>query len=134
MPRPVRVIADDLTGAADAGATLVGGERAVLLTLGDVGEYWRDPAFPAVTTDTATRDASAAEAAAALAALAAGLPEGAELVNKVDSALRGHIAPEVAALREVLPDHLVILAPAFPRNQRVTRGGVQHAAGVPLHL
>ncbi|MCL2396201.1 MAG: four-carbon acid sugar kinase family protein [Acidimicrobiaceae bacterium] len=134
MPGPVRVIADDLTGAADAGVMLVGGERAVLLTLGAGGGYWWDPEVPAVTFDTATRDATAAEAAAAVAALAADLPEGTDLVNKIDSILRGHIAPEVTALREVLPDHLIVLAPAFPRNQRVTRGGVQHVGGVPVHL
>jgi 4-hydroxythreonine-4-phosphate dehydrogenase len=94
---------------------------------------WADPTRRIVAADTGTRDAEASVAAAAVTALARRVPTGATLLKKVDSALRGHVAAEIAALRQVCPDHLLVFAPAFPRNGRVTRNGVQHIGGVPLH-
>jgi uncharacterized protein YgbK (DUF1537 family) len=132
-PRPIRIIADDLTGAADAGATfLVAGP--VTLTLGAGAAYWEDPGRAVVAADTATREADAAAATAAVAGLAGRVPGHGEVFKKVDSALRGHVAVEIGVLRDLFPERLVVFAPAFPRNGRVTRCGVQHIGGVPLHL
>jgi uncharacterized protein YgbK (DUF1537 family) len=127
------VIADDLTGAADAGVTLLVGGHDVTLAFGDDTGVWDDPARVIVAADTGTRDAEPAAASRAVADLAARVPDGSQVLKKVDSALRGHVAVEVAALLDVWPDHLVVFAPAFPRNGRVTLGGVQHIGGIPLH-
>jgi D-threonate/D-erythronate kinase len=127
------VIADDLTGAADAGVTLLVGGRQVTLAFGDDTGVWDDPARVIVAADTGTREAQPAAASRAVAELAIRVPAGSQVLKKVDSALRGHVAVEIAALLDVWPDHLVVFAPAFPRNGRVTLGGVQHIGGIPLH-
>jgi D-threonate/D-erythronate kinase len=133
IAQPTRVIADDLTGAADAGVTLLVGGHDVTLALGAATDVWEDPARVIVAADTGTRDAEPAAASRAVVDLAARVPDGSQVLKKVDSALRGHVAVEIAALLDVWPDHLVVFAPAFPRNGRVTLGGVQHIGGIPLH-
>ncbi len=46
--------------------------------------------------------------------------------KRLDSTLRGHLVPELRALKGALPDHgPTLVAPAFPRAGRVTVGGYQ---------
>ena len=54
------------------------------------------------------------------------------MFKKIDSLLRGHVATELAVLRDWFPDRLVVVAPAFPANGRTTRRGVQYLHGRPL--
>jgi uncharacterized protein YgbK (DUF1537 family) len=53
-------------------------------------------------------------------ALAAETPAGSTLFKKVDSLLRGNVEAECRALREARPEHLLVVAPAFPRVGRTT--------------
>jgi 4-hydroxythreonine-4-phosphate dehydrogenase len=122
----VRVIADDLSGAADAGVAFAAHGHAVRVSL----DGWS--AGVVVVVDADTREADGAIAAARVARLAAEPAHG-ELLKKIDSTLRGRIGEELAAVREALPHRLLVVAPAFPRAGRTTRGGVQHVHGVPLH-
>lgn len=52
--------------------------------------------------------------------------------KKVDSTLRGNIAEEVKAVCEVYEPELIIFAPAYPSNDRITKDGIQFMNGVPV--
>ena len=119
----LRLLADDLTGALDTAAELVG-------VTGPVHAFWHGaipselPANAAV--DSGTRELDAAAAVAVVARLAPVLA-GAELAyKKVDTLLRGPTLAEVAACARAGWEHAVF-APAFPFQGRATRGGVQYA-------
>lgn len=122
----VRLVADDLTGALDTGAELLG-------LSGSMPAYWADvtPSElpPSAVLDSGTRELDRAEALARAGALAASLAGADIAYKKVDSLLRGHALAEVAAtFRSGAWSH-GILAPAFPVQGRVTRGGRQFALG-----
>ena len=138
MTAPVlRLLADDLTGALDTAA-----EFAALC--GAVPVRW-DAAAPitgSLALSTATREAPRDVAMARVRA-AAPLLTGADItVRKLDSLLRGHPAAELAACLEGGAWRSVVLAPAFPAQGRVTRGGQPfarqadggwQAVAAPLH-
>lgn len=121
----LRLIADDLTGALDTAAQFVG--RA-----GPVPVFWRMPAAlpPSAAMDSGTREQDA-ERAAAMATRTASLlhpAPGTIAFKKVDSLLRGHSGLELAHCLRALPGlRHCIVAPAFPFQRRVTRGGRQYA-------
>ena len=110
----VAIVADDLTGAADAAAPFAarGLRTVVALSLDAVIEA------DVVAIDTDSREAPAPDrVAAAFRALPAEM-----LVKKIDSTLRGHLAVEIdAALEETRAE--AVVAPAFPAMRRVIRGG-----------
>ncbi|WP_160148765.1 four-carbon acid sugar kinase family protein [Amycolatopsis alkalitolerans] len=119
------IVADDLTGAADAAAAF-----------GPFAEVALDasaalPGAEVVAVDTDSRHRGAAFAAKAVtaavrAAAAAGFP----LYKKIDSTLRGNIAAEIgAALHEL--SATALLAPAFPGTGRTVTGGVLRVGGAP---
>ncbi len=120
----VRLLADDLTGALDTAAELVG-------LSGPIQVFWHGaipPRLPASAAfDSGTRELSGVNAAAAVTRLAH-LMHGADIAyKKVDSLLRGPTLVEiVAVLRAGAWTHCV-LAPAFPYQGRATRGGHQYA-------
>lgn len=127
-PAPLRLclIADDLTGALDTAAQFatVGGPIPV---------YWRTPSHPLPQTglalDSGTRELPRDEARRRVSGLAAGLPRhpGTLHYAKLDSLLRGHAGAEIAAWMGALAPTHCIVAPAFPYQGRITRGGVQLA-------
>jgi uncharacterized protein YgbK (DUF1537 family) len=122
--RKVRLLADDLTGALDTAAELVG-------ITGTLPVFWHSaiPAClpPSAAMDSGTRERSAAEAGGIVAALAP-LIAGADIAyKKIDSLLRGPTLAELATcMRTELWDHAV-LCPAFPYQGRAMRGGRQYA-------
>jgi uncharacterized protein YgbK (DUF1537 family)/phosphoglycolate phosphatase-like HAD superfamily hydrolase len=128
----VRIVADDLTGAADAAAPFAAcGLRTVVLLPG---------APPDASAEVCARsagsrdlDESAAAAAVAQACRALGAPgPGDVALHKVDSTLRGHLRAELAAALAAWALPRAVVAPAFPSQGRTTRGGVQFAHGVPV--
>lgn len=123
MTRPVlRLLADDLTGALDSAA-----EFSTLA--GPVPVRWNATGSVVgnLARATGTREAARLEAIAAVAA-AAPLLAGADIAfKKLDSLLRGHPAAELAACLQAGAWRSVVVAPAFPAQGRVTRGGVQQA-------
>jgi uncharacterized protein YgbK (DUF1537 family) len=117
----LRLLADDLTGALDAAA------RFVALA-GPIGVSWdiaMAPRLPAM--DSGTRELPAAAALARIERFAPMLEGGNPAFKKIDSLLRGHVASELAVCMRAF-DHCV-LAPAFPFQGRITRGGRQFAGG-----
>lgn len=130
--QPLRLLADDLTGALDAAAAFASPSEPVAVC-------WRGegPGAGAIALDSRSREASPEAASAAVAAVAPALfAAGTGLAfKKIDSLLRGQEAAELATLLDLLRPYRCIIAPAFPAQRRVTRGGRQHVlepAGVRL--
>ena len=115
MP-PLRLLADDLTGALDSAARFVPVSGPVAVT-------WREATDGSLAFDTGTRDLAAGAALARVSEMAALLEGGDPAFKKIDSLLRGHVALELAACMRCF-DHCV-LAPAFPFQGRITRNGRQ---------
>ncbi|HVY17209.1 MAG TPA: four-carbon acid sugar kinase family protein [Rhodopila sp.] len=124
MTAGLRLLADDLTGALDAAAEMVA------LT-GPVEAFWHDvipPTLPAnAALDSGTRETSADVAAGIVGGLAPKLSAAAIPFKKIDSLMRGSTIAEIAACFRAGGWAHAVLAPAFPHQGRVTRGGVQHA-------
>lgn len=47
-------------------------------------------------------------------------------IKKIDSTLRGNLGAEIKAVDDVFNPDIVIIAPAYPANQRVTIGGYHY--------
>src|SRR5690349_10157375 len=96
------VIADDLTGANDAGVQLaLAGVRSIVFADCPVNRLPRD--YPAVVINTESRHLAPSEAAQRVRRVAAlGKQEGVQyFFKKTDSTLRGNIGAELEALLEV---------------------------------
>jgi len=118
-----RLLADDLTGALDSAGRLLG-------RFGPIPVAWADDAAaPVLALDSGTRDLPRAEARARVAALAPALAAADTAFKKIDSLLRGHTAAELACCLPGSHYNAVVIAPAFPAQQRITRHGRQLAHG-----
>lgn len=120
----LRLLADDLTGALDTAGELVG-------LVGPVPVFWHG-AIPAMLPasaglDSGTRELAAGPAAAVVSGLVKDLVGAGIAYKKVDSLLRGPTLAELAACMRGGQWRHCALAPAFPYQGRVTRGGVQQA-------
>ncbi|MDR3531387.1 MAG: four-carbon acid sugar kinase family protein [Rhodopila sp.] len=131
MPPALCLLADDLTGALDSAAWFASLAAPVQVV-------WQSRLYSgAIAVDAGTREMAAAAAGQQVATLVAAFPPapGGCHFLKLDSLLRGHAATEIAAWHAVRPFDHCVLAPAFPRQGRVTRGGGQYwhdgAAWVP---
>ena len=129
---PVTIIADDLTGACDAGALFAGRAPVPIL----IGTLAAAADWPAVAVDTKSRGLEAAEAAALMRRTAAGLAvrlASGIVFKKIDSTFRGPIAAELAALLETIRTSTVLVCPAFPAEGRTVLNGMLLVDGVPAH-
>jgi D-threonate/D-erythronate kinase len=124
----LRLLADDLTGALDAGAPFARPERPVPVVWHPlVGPTREGP----VAVDVETRETPEV-AGPRFAHLAPILRDGAPAFLKIDSRLRGSPAVELAACLRTGGFASCVLAPAFPDQGRITRAGrqlVRDAAG-----
>jgi hypothetical protein len=125
--RPVRVLADDLTGAADSGVAFLGGGEVVITLARPQAAYPADTRppedGPVTVIDTDTREASADRAYTVAYRLAERIGGHDHVLKKIDSLLRGQVAAELTALRRAQPGRLVIAAPAVPAQGRITHCG-----------
>ena len=121
----LRLLADDLTGALDTAAEFVG-------LVGPVHAFWqgtRPGTLPAnAAIDTGTREMDEAKARAIVTAASAALGGATIAYKKIDSLIRGQTLPELAASYAAGSWRHAVLAPAFPFQGRVTRGGQQFTA------
>ena len=126
------IVADDLTGAADACVKLAAGSRSASV-VPDL-----DRATPALlartglvslSLDTRRRPASDVRLRMRRAADAAGDRATASVFLKIDSTLRGHLAEEIASALEVFGCTHAILTPAFPAMNRRVAGGILYVDG-----
>jgi uncharacterized protein YgbK (DUF1537 family) len=126
MP-PVIIIADDLTGACDSAAAFLGRAERVRVLLRPSGVAAEAGTVTAFSTET--RNVSSAEAVAIIERTPAAIQDrrGNEIVfKKIDSAGRGHVAPETMAALRVWGCALGLVAPAFPSAGRTVSNGVLH--------
>ena len=136
----VMIVADDLSGATDSAVACAERGLDTVVVLGETSDPGTAEAI-AFDADTRrlTRDAAAAETARLVRTHAKA--RGGLLFKKVDSTLRGHVGPEIAALLNARR-HLIarpsgertiaVFAPAFPALGRTTVNGRQHLNGIPL--
>lgn len=120
------VLADDLTGATDAGIGVAkrGLRTEVWLDLARYAPAERREAF---VFDTESRNMEPARARERIryAVSALGLAPEDRLAKKIDSTLRGPIGAEIAELLALFPQRLALVVPAYPKNGRTTRDGMQ---------
>lgn len=126
------VLADDLSGALEAGASFRANGWRVILPLGD--EQPPDGRADVLLVDSETRNDSPADAQAKVRALVRVQRErGSRLVfKKIDSTLRGPVGAEIAAVLAELGPVPVLFCPANPAAGRTVRGGLLRVHGVPL--
>ena len=130
MPE-IAIVADDLTGAADASAQFVrAGYRTAVVFYGEAAP----PAdVDAVSFDTDSRNMAAGFAAKRVVDVAREVRGARVVYKKLDSTLRGNVAAELSAAFRASGRERAIVAPAFPEAGRTTVRGTQLVRGVPVN-
>ena len=130
----IGIIADDLTGAADAAAPFA---ARGLKSHVEWSPSLASDSCDAFAWTSETRDLPAHSAAdirsrvrGAARQLAAFSPD--LYFKKIDSTLRGHLSTELEAMRSELPGRLAIVCPAFVEHGRTVQNGVLHVNGMPV--
>ncbi|MCX8119159.1 MAG: hypothetical protein N3G78_14670 [Desulfobacterota bacterium] len=133
------LIADDLTGGADAGAQFAKkGLRTLLISLQDGVEIdlrrYRHIDVLAVNTDT--RGLNPEKAFLKVSNLLKGFDRGLFpiIYKKIDSTLRGNIGYEVDAILKETNGSLCFLTPTYPEQKRTLVGGILIVGEKPLAL
>lgn len=130
--RWILALADDLTGALEAGAKFAEcGMRARVTTKLSLAE---PPDVCVVVVDTETRHLSARRAYEAVREAASAALRFAPwlIYKKTDSTLRGNIRAEFRALVELMPCRPMAYAPAYPEMGRTVRRSRLLINGVPV--
>lgn len=128
------LIADDLTGALDAGVCFMAQGAKVLVDAAAADCATIGSFNGALCVNAATRHLTQADAAARVERLVADArAAGARrIVKKTDSALRGNIGAELAAAWKASGARRLHFLPALPAMGRVTREGVHYIDGAPV--
>lgn len=138
------IIADDLTGACDTGAVFAqaGLPTRVLLEPSALGGATGklpaasnpEDAGGVFCVTTESRHLAAAEATAVIRRVVdkIAVGPGSQVYKKIDSTLRGQPGAELAALMEHLGLARALVAPAFPGQGRMVRGGRLWVNGLRL--
>lgn len=131
------LLADDLTGACDAGAAFLRSGRSVRVWFGTSVEFSTPESVQAFNTSSRTLSARRAAHAVSLACAALGSDPNSLFFKKVDSAARGPLGAEVLAAHHALGTRAILFAPAFPAAGRTVREGtldIEDAAGQHSHV
>ena len=130
------ILADDLTGALDTGVkfSALGIETKVVVAR-DFDFASLDSSTRVLVMDVETRHLASDEAYKIVyeiskKACAANIPH---IMKKTDSALRGNVGSELAALYDAAEVHCLSFIPALPGMKRTTQGGVCLIDGVPVN-
>ncbi|WP_237389735.1 four-carbon acid sugar kinase family protein [Bacillus sp. USDA818B3_A] len=124
------IIADDLTGANDAGVQLskIGISSTVFLDYKDSSlQSTEDVAI--IDTDSRAMSEEVAYETIYNASSIFRKQGYEQVYKKIDSTLRGNVAAELAALVSVYQPEIIVLAPAFPKMNRQTINGYQYVNG-----
>jgi D-threonate/D-erythronate kinase len=137
LEMPSAILADDLTGAADAGLPFAARGYATNIWL----THERKIDSAGVHADlqvynTASRNDSPEQAAAKVRSIchslvASGRPP---IFKKIDSTLLGNLAAEIDAAMEACGFEVTLIAPAFPAMGRTLIEGRLHLFGAPSDL
>lgn len=131
----ILVLADDLTGALEAGATFAHAGTTALVkadpspSLAEMKE-----AASVLVIDTETRHLPSGEAKQKIYrwALDAKALSFQFIYKKTDSTLRGNIASELGALLSAFPGEGLLYVPAYPLMGRTVKRGRLHVDGAPV--
>lgn len=129
------ILADDFTGALDTGVQFAStGAVTRVITGHDVSLTEFADTCEVLVVDAETRHLTAAEASGMVGnytaqAVALGIPH---IYKKTDSALRGNIGAELAAVLENSGESCLPFLPAFPQMGRNTENGIHYIQGVPV--
>jgi D-threonate/D-erythronate kinase len=123
---PLTIVADDLTGACDAGA-LFAARGPVPVTV------WPDPPLraPISVVDTESRALNPVDAARRVSGVARNLAR-TRFFKKIDSTLRGPIGAELDALLRATKASSALVCPALPAEHRVVVERVLTVGAVPV--
>ncbi len=122
LPEPLVILADDLTGAADAAV-------AFTRICSDVTVDMSTPAprpGAVVAWSSDTRDTEPAQLKERIQAVLRNLPASTILFKKIDSVFRGNTFAEIREFLHTRVYDLAILAPAYPQVGRRIEKGVLH--------
>lgn len=121
------MIADDLTGACDAGVAFA----PAVVALRETVELNPDDAL---IETTHSRGEVAEVAAARVTALMRRLPRADVLFKKIDSIMRGNVRAELEAMLAGSGRSRAIVCPAFPEQGRTVVDGRAEPAGIDLRV
>ena len=122
------IIADDLTGAMDAGAGFLGIGLHPFIQFGSKSPL--DSSVIVISTDS--RDADPETAYKKVRRQAHQLA-GLHVYKKIDSTLRGNIGKELIAVMDALRFEKAVVCPAFPANERTVVGGELMIGNIPIN-
>ncbi len=129
----IGLIADDLTGASDAGVqfTHFGLSARVLF---EAPGRLPHAEVDALAIDTDSRAIPSRQAYVRVREVAHGLRalQPRHIYKKIDSTLRGNLGAEIDAVMDAFDAPLAIVAPAFPALGRTTRDGLHFVRGTPV--
>lgn len=133
------IIADDFTGALDTGVQFAarGIETRVLVDDskgGDIQELKEHVGAQVLVLDAETRHIESDKAYKKVFSItekakSAGISY---IYKKTDSALRGNIGSELAAVLDASGEKVIPFIPAFPKMNRVTVEGIHYIEGIPV--
>ena len=128
------IIADDFTGALDTGVQFAAQGIRTRVMVGADAELAGQEA-DVLVVDTETRHLTPEQAYAAVAGLVKRAKHAgtAYIYKKTDSALRGNVGSELAAVLKTSGSRQLAFMPAFPQMNRITKNGVHYIDGVPVN-
>ncbi len=131
----VGIIADDLTGANDTALQfhIRGANTKILLDSECTPKVKAGTEVWALSSES--RNVSAKEAIARVEKAVRTFTDNFSFdyyYKKIDSTLRGHIAPETLTMINILGYDAAIIIPAFPQEGRITVGGYHLLKGTPI--
>ena len=127
------IIADDLTGANDAGVQLskIGVPSSVLFDFNAASETSIEQ-VPIIDTDSRALSEEKAYKTVYQAGTLFKKEGFKHVYKKIDSTLRGNVAAEMAAIVSVHQPEIIVMASAYPKMNRHTINGFQHVDGHPV--
>ncbi|MGC8962041.1 MAG: four-carbon acid sugar kinase family protein, partial [Candidatus Bathyarchaeia archaeon] len=127
----VLVVADDLTGACDAGVQFAESGLSTLVLTGPTVEFHGE--CDVLVVNSGTRNMDVKEAYNIVREVSECFKSSSEAYyKKIDSTMRGHVGAEVEAMLEGLGLRAAVLSPAYPENGRIVLGGHLFVNGRPL--
>ncbi|VBB07687.1 Hypothetical protein LUCI_2952 [Lucifera butyrica] len=128
------VIADDLTGANDTAVQFAKFGITSCVLLDAIGQNGLSDSADVLVLDTDSRAATPAVAYDKVQRVcqtlqAAGVRK---VYKKVDSTLRGNLGAEIEAAADIFQPELIVIAPAFPGNNRITIGSYHLLNQMPV--
>ncbi len=127
------IIADDLTGASDSAVPYrKNGFSTIVEVLHEDGDMERYREYDVLSINADTRWLDSRQAYEKVYSITRQMSGIDCIYKKIDSVLRGNPASELDAVMDAMDCRLALVAPSFPENGRIVRGGVLEAGGLRI--